>query len=140
MKFANILFFPGIIVFVTACSSGGVQAVDDPHIFNPADTTIPVVDIYTPSENEVFSTGDTIRISGKVTDNSLYRGNIRITNDANGAVVKEQLFEIHGFQVYNFYLEHKTIVLAVTNYTVTVQYQDHGFNTGTNAVKVRVNP
>ena len=79
-------------------------------------------------------------MEGKVTDNSLYRGSIRITDDANAAIVKEQLYVIHGYQSYDFYVEYKTAVTVVTNYTVTVQCEDHGLNAGIKAVKVKVNP
>ena len=32
----------------------------------------------------------------------LYQGSIRITNDANGELLKQQLYEIHGVLSYNF--------------------------------------
>ena len=116
--------------------SGG----DGLHVNNFSDTTTPVVEIYTPIGNQVFSSGDTIKIDGKVTDNGLYRGSIQITNDANGAVVKEQLYEIHGYQLYNFHLEQRVIVNVSSNYTITVQYEDHGLNNGVKSVKVVINP
>jgi len=79
-------------------------------------------------------------VEGKVTDNGLYQGSIRITDDANGSLIKEQLYEIHGFQLYNFSLAYRAAVTVITNYTVTVQYEDHGLNKATKAVKVKVNP
>jgi hypothetical protein len=126
-------------IIAGACSKGG-EATQDPHTTDFSDSTTPVVELYTPTDNQVFTSGDTIKVDGKVTDNSLYRGSIRITNDANNSVVLEQLYEIHGFQLYNFHIEYKTMVTAVTNYTVTVQYEDHGLNNGIQTAKIKINP
>jgi Bacterial Ig domain len=132
-------FCVAITIIVVACSKGGTAAQDS-HISDFSDSTTPVVEILNPSDNQAFRSGDTIKIDGKVTDNSLYRGSIRITNDANAAVILEQLYEIHGYQLYNFHLEYKISVSAASNYTVTVQYEDHGLNAGIKTVKVKVDP
>ena len=129
--------FTGLIV--GACSKGG-EVTDDPHASDFNDQTVPVVDLNTPVQDQVFASGDTIKIEGKITDNSLYRGSIRITDDANGAVIKEQLYEIHGYQLYNFSVQYKTAVQVKSIYTVTVQFEDHGLNAGIKTVKVKVNP
>ena len=108
---------------------------------NPSDTTPPVVLIQTPSEGQVFSNGSTVAITGRVTDeNGLYRGVIRVTNDANGALLREQLYEIHGLLGYNFSLNYTATVSGVSNYTVTVSFEDHGYNSSSKSVKIRVNP
>jgi hypothetical protein len=125
----------------TACSKSGTpDPSPGPHIIDYTDNTVPVVDIYTPGDNQLFSTGDTIKITGRVTDNGLYQGFVRITNDANSAILREQLYEIHGFQSYNFSLNYKTSVLVASDYTITVQFEDHGLNVGGKTVKVKVNP
>jgi hypothetical protein len=124
---------------VAACSKGG-QVADDPHTINFSDTTFPVIQIAEPLDNQVFTSGDTIKIQGRVTDNSLFQGSINITDDANGNVVEEQRYEIHGFQLYDFAISYKSIVSSVTNYTVTVKYEDHGLNEVAKMVKVKVNP
>jgi hypothetical protein len=126
-------------IIVAACSKGG-QAAEDPHISDFSDSTTPVVELKSPTDNQLFTSGDIIKVEGKVTDNSLYRGSIGITDDANAAIVKEQLYVIHGYQSYDFYVEYKTAVTVVTNYTVTVQYEDHGEKAGIKAVKVKETP
>lgn len=136
----TLLAFCAVVVFIAAACSRGGEVDDGPHIINANDTTLPLIEIYHPLDDQFFRSGDTIRVEGKVTDNSLYRGSIRITNDANGAVIKEQLYEIHGFTQYNFSLAHKTAVTAAADYTVTVQYEDHGYNNAVKTVKVKVNP
>ena len=130
-----------LVIAVTSCSTnGGIPPNDDPHGLDLNDYTTPVVDIYTPTDNQVFVSGDTIRITGRVTDNGLYQGFVRISNEANSAILKNQEFEIHGFQFYNFNIEYKTSVTVASDYTVTVQFEDHGRNAGIKNVRVKVNP
>jgi hypothetical protein len=89
----------------------------------------------------VFISGNVINVTGRITDDlGLYRGSIRITNDANNAVVKEQLYEIHFVLSYDFNISYTTNVSVPSNYTVTVFFEDHGYNNATKSVKVKVNP
>ena len=135
----------GIILLLAACSKGGTTVSDNsggsPHVDNPGDTTAPVLDIYTPTLNQVFINGTIINITGRITDNAgLYRGSIKLTNDANGAVLKEQAYEIHGIVSYNFNISYTTSVTTVSDYTITATFEDHGSNSTTKSVKVKVNP
>ena len=138
MKAMGRLLMPLMsLIVLAACSKSN----DDDHEINNDDIVVPVIEIYTPTDNQVFSNGNTISVAGKVTDDKgLYRGTIKITDDTNGAVVKEQAYEIHGFLSYSFNLPHVTSVSIVTNYTVAVQFEDHGTNVSAKSVKVRVNP
>jgi hypothetical protein len=139
----RILLSVFVVVTLAACSKGPTETDDGggPHIINNNDTIAPVVEIYTPADAQVFPNGSVIGMTGKITDDGgLYRGSIRITNDANGNLVKEQLYEIHGFQLYNFNLSYTTSVTTVSDYTVTVTFEDHGQNQTSKSVKVKVNP
>jgi hypothetical protein len=131
-------------LLLVACSKGSGAAPDDgggTHIINNNDTTAPVVEIFTPVDAQVFTNGAVISMTGKITDiGGLYKGTIRIINDATGAVVKEQLYEIHGFQSYNFNLSHTASVTSVSDYTVTVTFEDHGLNQTSKSVKIKVTP
>lgn len=134
-----------IIVFVGgSCSKGGDangSADDSPHVVTPTDNVVPVLDIYTPTPNQVFSNGNSINVTGKISDDlGLYNGSIRITNDANGELVKQQLYEIHGVLSYNFNITHTASITVVSDYTVTITFQDHGLNSVTKTVKIKVNP
>jgi Bacterial Ig domain len=141
MKVTGILLSAFSAVLLSGCSKGGSIADSDQHIIDNNDLVAPVISITTPGEGQVFNTGNTITVSGKVTDaGGLYRGSIRITNDANGSLVKEQLYEIHGMQLYNFNITHLTAVTTLSDYTVTVRFEDHGLNVTTASVKVKVNP
>ena len=128
--------------FLAACTKGGSgDATDNPdHQLDPNDTIKPVIEIYKPSNDQQFATGDTIRVEGKVTDNGLYRGSIKIINDANGIIIKQQDYEIHGLLLYNFNITQKTAVSVTTNYTVKVEFEDHGLNDVIKEVKIKVNP
>ena len=140
-----LLFLITGILLAAACSKGGSSS--DNHnngggpTPSPIDVTAPVLNINTPASNQVFTSGNVINITGRVTDDlGLYRGSIRITNDANGALLKEQLYEIHYVLSYDFNISYTTNVTIPSNYTVTVSFEDHGFNSATKSVKVKVNP
>lgn len=129
-------------VALLSCSKGG-SGTDDPgnHINNPNDIVPPVITVNSPVPDQVYNSGNTISISGRVTDDlGLYRGAIRIINDATGATVKEQLYEIHGLPAYDFNVNHVATVTGVSNYTVSVWFEDHGYNSVTKTVKIKVNP
>ncbi|MBL7744104.1 MAG: hypothetical protein JNN00_11565 [Chitinophagaceae bacterium] len=138
-----------VMLWATACSKGGSTGGDDgsgggngsPHVINAQDTIPPVVEINTPTASQVFSSGSTITITGKVTDgDGLYQGSIRITNDATGSVLKEQLYVIHGVTQYNFNITYGVTVTSAADYTVTVMFEDHGLNSTSKSVKVKATP
>jgi hypothetical protein len=54
--------------------------------------------------------------------------------------VKEQLYEIHFVLNYTFSISYTPSVSNVTNYSVTVFYEDHGLNNVLKTVHIRVNP
>ncbi len=138
----SILVFSLVLVVNFSCSKGG-SGTDDPanHINNPNDIIPPVITVNSPVPDQVFNSGNTINISGRITDDlGLYRGTIRIINDANGAVVKEQQYEIHGLPAYDFNVNHVAVVSTASDYTVSVWFEDHGYNSVTKTVKIKVNP
>jgi hypothetical protein len=126
-----------------SCSKtgGGSGGDDSNHIpLDLSDTSLPVIVIDKPTTNQIFVNGDNIVIQGKVTDNSLYRGTIKIINDLNSLILFNQPYEIHGQPAYNFNVQYKTSVTSISNYTVIVEFEDHGLNLTTQTVKVKVNP
>jgi hypothetical protein len=133
----NRIIVSAFLLFMfAACSKGNSN-----HVNNDDDLVAPVITITTPANGQVFSSGTIINVTGKVTDaEGLYRGSIRITNDADGALLKEQLYEIHGFTSFNLNVSHIATVTEVSDYTVTVRFEDHGLNVTTASVKVKVNP
>lgn len=132
----------GILMLVLfSCSkTKGSSSSDDDHHDDPNDTTFPVIRIDNPLANQVFVSGDTIKVEALITDNGLYRGKVKITNDLNGLVINEQSYETHFFTSYNIVFKHKTSVTVATDYTITVEYEDHGLNVTAQSRKVKVNP
>jgi Bacterial Ig domain len=141
----RVRFYMVLLIVLTgfSCSKGGNEGGDDDgtHVVSPNDVTAPVLVINTPTTNEVFATGNTINITGRITDDlGLYRGTIRVTNDANGELLKQQVYEIHGVLSYNYNVSYTPSVTVASNYTVTVSFEDHGSNATTQTVKIKVNP
>ncbi len=132
------------VLLAVACSKGGSSSDNGggPHpIPSPIDTIAPTLTINTPAPNQIFTSGNVINITGRITDDlGLYRGSIRITNDVNGLILKEQLYEIHYVLAYDFNISYTTNVSIPSDYTVTVSFEDHGANFATKSVKVKVNP
>jgi hypothetical protein len=142
----TLICFAAVVVFAVACSKG-TSSSNHPGgggpnpTPSPIDTIAPSLTINTPTSNQVFTSGNVINVSGRITDDlGLYRGSIRITNDANNAVVKEQLYEIHYVLSYDFSVSYTANVTVPSNYTVTVFFEDHGLNNAARSVKVKVNP
>jgi phosphate-selective porin len=134
-----------LVTIFAACSKGGAAPADDngggPHVITPTDVTAPVVEIATPAADQVFMSGNTINITGRLTDDyGLYQGSIKITNDATGAVLKEQAYEIHGLKLYDYSIAYVTSVTVAADYIITVSFEDHGLNRTTKSVKVKVTP
>ena len=145
-KIINRGFYSGIIIltmmlFFSCSKNTGSSSDDSDHIpVDVNDISYPVIVIDKPLTDQVFVSGDTIKIQGRITDNGLYRGKIKIVNDASGLALLDQAYEIHGFTLYDFNLAYKTSVTSVSNYTVSVEFEDHGLNITTKTVKVKVNP
>lgn len=141
--YLQLLFVLPLFILAAGCGKGsdGTGENNGPHVNNPLDTVPPVILVQTPVTDQVYKSGDVIGITGKVTDgDGLYQGSIRITNDANGSVIADQGYVIHGLTQYNFSFSHTVSVVAASNYTVTVSFEDHGLNTVSQPVKIKVNP
>jgi hypothetical protein len=131
------------MAILSSCSKTGSGSGSDDNNHVPVDVndvTYPVIVIDKPLTDQVFTSGDTIKIQGLVTDIGLYQGNVKIINDANGLALLDKHYEIHGLASYNFSQAYKTSVTTVSNYTVSVDFEDHGLNVTTKTVKVKVNP
>jgi hypothetical protein len=128
-------------VLAQSCTKGpsGSNGEDDPlHFIDNNDTTYPVITIVKPVVNQVYNNGNAIIVEGSVSDNGLYQGVIKITADASGTVVKQQAYEIHGQPGYNFNISHTAT--AAGDFTVSVEFEDHGLNKTVKTVKIKVNP
>jgi hypothetical protein len=140
----KLFCFIAFAAVMAACSKGGSSSGPDHGTGgggnpSPIDTIAPILDIFTPTTAQVFNTVTAVNITGKITDDlGLYRGTIRITNDANGSLWREQAYEIHYILAYNFNISET--ITTPGDYTITVRFEDHGFNSATKSVKIKVNP
>ena len=130
-----------LLIFIGfSCGKGG-GTEEQPHAYyDPNDYSYPTVTVNTPTDNQVFTSGSTVVVTGNVTDNSLFQGSISIKNDANGLVVKDQAYEIHYIPSYDFTLSCPITVTTSTTFTVSVKFEDHGHNVTAKTVKITVNP
>lgn len=141
----HTFFYTVMMIFLMACSKGDDtddgSGTNGPHVVTPNDTTAPEITILTPTLNQLFANGGVISITGKITDDfGLYRGTIRVVNDATGTMLMNQAYEIHGLMLYNFSINHTVAALTASDYTITVSFEDHGSNSASKSVKVKVNP
>ena len=82
------MLLQGIALFVTGCSKAGDTMDEVP------DNIFPLLVVNKPLNNQVFNNGDTIFVEGMVSDDKMmYKGRIKISDDGNGFVVKEEFFE-----------------------------------------------
>ncbi len=137
-------FYCIVIVFATvviaACSKVGAGE-EDLDVIDQSDNTFPVINAAKPTANQVYRSGDSIIVEGVATDEKkMYKGRVQIKNDANGLMVAENYYETHFLQAINFRLAYKAIVTASTDFSVLVEFQDHGMNTVTATIKVKVDP
>ena len=129
------MLLQGIALFITGCSKSG-DTTDE-----VSDNIFPVLVVNKPVNNQVLNNGDTIFVEGLVSDDRMmYRGRIKISDDGTGFVVKEEFFETYVLQTINFNVFYKTNVVVMTDYTVLVEFEDHGLNKVYVTLKVKVNP
>ena len=136
-----------LLVIAVACSrgegpgDGGGGGNGGPHVITDQDSIAPVVTINTPTANQVFTSGSSISMTGRITDETgLYQGNVKLINTTTGEVVKDQAYAIHGFRSYDYTVTFAPVVTSGSDFTVLVTFIDHGLNSASQAVKIRVNP
>ena len=64
-------------------------------------------------------------------DKKLYKGKVEIKNDANSFVMADNYYETHFLQAINFRLAYKAVVTVPTDFSILIEFQDHGANTST---------
>lgn len=113
----------------------------DPNETDQNDGVFPVITVLKPSANQVYKSGDSIVVGGKVTDDkTMYKGKVQIRNDANNFVMAEKYYETHFLSEMNYRLAYKAEVSSSTDFSILLEFQDHGTNTSIATLKVKVNP
>jgi len=139
--FYFIIIFILASVIIISCRKVGSESEASLDAIDQNDNVFPVITVAKPTANQVYSSGDSIIVEGKVTDDKkLYKGKVQIINDANSFVLADNYYETYFLQVINFRLAYKTIVTVPTDFNILIEFQDHGANTSTTTIKVKVNP
>ena len=143
----KLFFYLAVTVFtasvlVLSCSKVGGAADDgDLNAIDQNDGIVPVITVSKPVANQVYRSGDSIIVEGNVTDDKImYKGKVQIKNDANNFVVAEKYYETHVLPAMNYRLAYKAEVTSPTDFNILIEFQDHGQNTSTESIKVKVNP
>ena len=137
-------YFIGMLVLASvvlvSCSKVGSPGEETLDAIDQNDDVLPTITISKPTASQVYASGDSIIVEGKVTDDKIvYKGKVQIKNDANN-LVAENYYESHFLQAINYRLAYKAVVTVPTDFSVLVEFQDHGANTSTATIKVKVNP
>jgi len=128
-------------VMIISCSKVGAGQQENLDAIDQNDDVFPVVTVSKPTANQLYASGDSIIVEGKVTDNKIvYKGKVQIKNDANNLVMADSYYESHFLQAINYRLAYKAEVTVPTDFSILVEFQDHGANTSTTTIKVKVNP
>ena len=141
-SFFYFIVIVSVALVITSCSKvGASEEEEDINAIDQNDDVFPVINATKPTINQVYRSGDSIIVEGNVTDDKkLYKGKVQIKSDANSSVVAENYYETHFLTAMNFRLAYQAIVTTSTDFTVLVEFQDHGANTSTTTIKVKVNP
>jgi len=141
----KFFYFTGVFLLVSvimaSCGKVGYAQDENPDAIDQNDDIFPVITVSKPTANQVYASGDSIIVEGAVTDNKIvYKGKVQIKNDGNNFVVADNNYESHYLQLINYRLAYKAVVTAPTDFTVLIEFQDHGANVSTTTLKVKVNP
>lgn len=139
LTYFSLLFT--IVFLIFSCSKvGGADDGGDLNEIDQSDDILPVISTQRPSANQVYVSGDSIIVEGKVTDDKkLYKGKVQIKNDATSSVIAEAFYETHFLSTISFRLAYKAVVTSSTDFTVLIDFQDHGANNVNQTIKVKVN-
>jgi hypothetical protein len=138
-KFGSVLLLASLMI-IGCTKVGGAAAEDNPDAIDQNDEVFPVITNSKPTDNQVYTSGDSIIVEGVVTDDKIvYKGKVLIKNDAN-LVLADANYESHYLTAINYRLAYKAIVTAPTDFSILIEFQDHGANLATKTLKVKVNP
>jgi len=126
---------------IASCTKVGAVDEEDITAIDQNDDVFPVINVIKPAVNQVYRSGDSIIVEGNVTDDKkMYKGKVQIKNDVNNFMVAENYYETHFLSAMNFRLAYQAIVTVSTDFSVLIEFQDHGANTSSTTIKVKVDP
>jgi hypothetical protein len=129
MKLVLIITGLAIIAAIEpACSKSHDSGNADP---------VPVLTLTSPVNNQVYANGDSVKIQGTITDNSLHSLTLTITNGSTSLYSKT--ISVHDSTHYVINDGWKSSVTALTDATVSAVVEDHGGHVVTQSVSVKIN-
>ena len=139
------LYLKGLLVLgsviLISCSKVGSPGEEPLDAIDQNDDVFPTITVLKPTANQVYTSGDSIIVEGKVTDEkTLYKGKVEIKNDVNSLIVANGNYETHYLAIMDYRLAYKAVITTPTDFTIRVEFQDHGANTSVTTLKVKVNP
>lgn len=120
-----------LTVFTLIFSSCKREEDEDHHHHDTTDTSAPVISLNTPADSSVYQNGDTVFISGMVTDEEMHAGTIIIKDDTTLTEYFNQSHYVHDLT--SAQINYIYIVNGITQNraaTLTVRYEDHAPNVG----------
>lgn len=111
-----------VVLLFSSCK----KEEDDHNHGDTDDTTFPVVTLNSPIQSSAYSNGDTVFITGSVTDNELHGGTIILKNDTSLVEYFNQYHATH--QMTSATINYFYVVSGITQneaVTLMVTYEDH---------------
>lgn len=135
------LFFLMSMIIISCNKLGAGAEEEDINAIDQNDDIFPVITVLKPTANQVYVSGDSIVVEGKVVDEKkMYKGKVQIKNDATSFIVADNYYETHFLPAFNYRLAYKTVVTVASDFSIFLEFQDHGGNTVAATIKVKVNP
>lgn len=126
---------------VISCGKVGTAQEETLDAIDQNDDVFPAITVSKPTANQVYTSGDSIIVEGTVTDNKIvYKGKVQIKNDANNFVMADGSYESHFLSAISYRVAYKAVVTVPTDFSIFIEFQDHGANVSTATLKVKVNP
>ena len=89
------MFFLASVIMIS-CTKVGAGEEENLDAIDQNDDVFPVITVSKPTANQVYTSGDSIIVEGKVTDDKIvYKGKVQIKNDTNNFVMADGYYETH---------------------------------------------
>jgi hypothetical protein len=122
----SLLFL--VLIMVLSCKRENVEA---------ADTEMPVITMTSPTNNQVFSAGQTVNIAGTVSDNNkIEELHLEITNTTTGVFLTHEHYAPDA-ATYN--LSRTFITQAATSYKIKIEAHDASDNVAKTEIMISSN-
>ena len=123
-----------LLLPLTACKK------TDDHDHSSTDSEKPVLSMTLPSDSMTFNNGDTVKIRGTVTDNSLHELMVSIINNDNDSILYSAAPVVHDLTAYTIAMDWKSQVTTHTNASVIIVAEDHSANVVADTIRIHIMP